>query len=511
MKKQKLFLLVLLIGLLALVAGCGGAAPTPDTAAIDAANQAAQEAEAKVAAAEATAAAAQAEAEAAANANAEELAAAKAAAEEAMAEAEAAKAEAEAAKAEAAAEAPAMEEASVTLTYLTDDSEVSQSMAHGLADAYMALHPNVTIEVENRPQGGDGDNVVKTRLATGEMTDVFFYNAGSLLQALHPADTLVDLSGEPFMDNVVESFLPTVSQDGGVYGVPTGTAMGGGILYNKKIYEDLGLSVPTTWAEFEANNEAIKAAGIAPVGATFGDTWTSQLFVLADYYNVEQANPNFAEEYTANEAKYATTPAAMEGFTYLQEGFEKEWWQQDYATTKFEQGLKLLVDGEIAHYPMLGFAISTIQANWPDQANDIGFFAQPGPDASSNGATIWMPAGTYIPQTTENVEAAKDFLAFIASPEGAAALTAATPPGGPYLIKGAELPDSVHPAVLDLAAYIDAGESAPALEFLSPIKGPSLEQICVAVATGQMTAEEGAAAYDEDVKKQAQQLGLEGW
>ena len=76
--------------------------------------------------------------------------------------------------------------------------------------------------------------------------------------------------------------------------------MGGGILYNKKIYADLGLSVPTTWAEFAANNEAIKAAGIAPVGATFGadSTWTSQLFVLADYYNVQAAIPDFAEQYT---------------------------------------------------------------------------------------------------------------------------------------------------------------------------------------------------------------------
>jgi len=516
MKKQKLFLLVLLIGLLALVAGCGGAAPTADTAAIDAANQAAQEAEAKVAAAEATAAAAQSEAETAANASADELAAAKAAAEEAMAEAEAAKATAEAAKAEAAAaaEAPAMGEAApVTLSYLVDDSEANQASAKALADAYMALHPNVTISVESRPGGTDGDNVVKTRLATGEMTDVFWYNSGSLLQALNPSDTLVDLSGEPFIANIVESFLPTVSQNGQIFGVPSQTGMGGGILYNKKIYEDLGLSVPKSWAEFEANNEKIKEAGIAPVGATFGDTWTSQLFVLADYYNVQAANPNFAEEYTANKAKYATTPAAMEGFTYLQEGFDKEWWQKDYATTKFEQGLKLLADGEIAHYPMLTFALSTIATNWPDEVNDIGFFAQPGPDASSNGVTIWMPAATYIPQTTtgDKLAAAKDFLALIASSEGTDALTAATSPQGPYLIKGTELPDDVLPAVKDLAAYIEAGDSAPALEFLSPVKGPSLEQICVAVGTGQMTPEEGAANYDQDVEKQAQQLGLPGW
>src|SRR5262249_2828199 len=163
---------------------------------------------------------------------------------------------------------------------------------------------------------------------------------------------------------------PTVSQSGQVFGVPTGTALGGGVLYNKKIFAQLGLSVPKTWAEFEANNDKIKAAGIAPVLQTYGDTWTSQLFVLADFYNVAQASPTFAADYTGNKAKYATTPAAMAGFNYLEEGFTKGWYEKDFGTTKFEQGLKLLADGKGAQYPMLSFALSTIATNSPDEVND---------------------------------------------------------------------------------------------------------------------------------------------
>ena len=188
----------------------------------------------------------------------------------------------------------------VTLTYLVDDTEATQARAQALADAYTAAHPNVTFDIETRPGGTDGDNIVKTRLATGEMTDIFWYNSGSLLQALNPAETLVDLSAEPFIANIDESYLPTVSQGDGIFGVPSETAMGGGILYNKKVFADNGLQVPKTWAEFAANNDKLKAAGIAPVGATYADTWTSQLFVLADYYNVQQAVPDFAEQYTAN-------------------------------------------------------------------------------------------------------------------------------------------------------------------------------------------------------------------
>ncbi len=400
----------------------------------------------------------------------------------------------------------------VKLTYLVA-SGTDQTQAQVMADAYTALHPEVTFELELRPGGADGDNIVKTRLATEEMTDLFYYNAGSLLVALNPTETLVDLADEPFMDVVDDAFKMTVAKGEGVFGVPNQTAMGGGILYNKKIYADLGLRVPKTWAEFAANNEKIKAAGLTPVIATYGDSWTSQLFVLADYYNVQAAVPDFAESYTANRAKYANTPAARAGFDHLKEGFDKGWYQSGFATAKYNQGLEMLATGQGAHYPMLSFALTAIKENWPGEVENIGFFAQPGASADKNGATIWMLSANYIPKTTTGARlaAAKDFFAFIVSPEGIATMNAGFPPSGPYLVKGAKLPADVLPAVNDISSYIDGGHSAPALEFLSPVKGPRLEQFCVAVGTGQMSPEEAAANYDKDVANQAKQLGLAGW
>lgn len=406
-------------------------------------------------------------------------------------------------------EAPSTEP--VTITYLIDDRPESIASAESLAAAFQAKYPHITVQIETRGQGSDGDNIVKTRLATGEMSDVFAYNSGSLFQALNPAQNLADLTDEPFVAKTAEAFFPTVSAGGRIYGAPNGTATGGGILYNKKVYEQLGLSVPTTWAEFAANNEKIKEAGITPVIATYGDTWTSQLFVLADYYNVEVAVPTFADDYTNNKAKYATIPAAIKGFQYLQEGFEKGWYQADFATDKLDKGVQMLAEGTGAHYPMLTFVLGAVAAQYPDKVNDLGFFGVPGDDAATSGATIWVAGGVYIPKTTQHLAEAKLFVNFIASVEGSDAITAAVPPTGPYMIKGVELPDTALPAVKDVAAYIDSGKSGPALEFVSPIKGPSLEQICVAIGSGQMTAEDGAMAYDEDVKKQAQQLGLPGW
>ena len=166
----------------------------------------------------------------------------------------------------------------VKVIFLFDNAPATVTMAEALATAFEAKHPNIDIETESRPGGADGDNLVKTRLATGEMADVFLYNSGSLFQAINPTQNLVDLTAEPFQANVIDSFKTVVTgTDGKVYGAPIGTAMGGGILYNIPIYKELELTPPKSWAEFMANNEKIKAAGKTAVIQTFGETWTSQL------------------------------------------------------------------------------------------------------------------------------------------------------------------------------------------------------------------------------------------
>ena len=71
------------------------------------------------------------------------------------------------------------------LSFLIDNGPQSVAVAEAWVAAYTKANPDVTIDVEVRPGGGEGDNIVKTRLATGAMADVFFYNSGwSLLLAL---------------------------------------------------------------------------------------------------------------------------------------------------------------------------------------------------------------------------------------------------------------------------------------------------------------------------------------
>lgn len=407
------------------------------------------------------------------------------------------------------------EEAGKTnLTFLVPNAADDLVPAQALVKAFEADHPEINIDIETRPGGTEGDNIVKTRLATDDMPEVFQYNNGSLFQAIDPVQNLVPLTDEEFVSRLPDSFTATVSADDEVYGAPWSTAMGGGVLYNKKVYDKLGLEVPMTWDEFMANNAKIKASGIAaPVIQTYGETWTAQLFVLGDYHNVEAVDPSWAEKYTAGEAKYANPPA-IDGFLHQEQVHDAGYMNKDFASAELVDGLRMIATGEGAHYPMLTQVISTIAQDYPQQLKDVGFFALPGEDASENGLTIWPGFGVYIPKTTEGAEldASKQFLDFIASEDGCAAQTKAVSPPGPYLVEGCELPDDVAPAVKEMLPYFESDErTTPALEYLSPIKGPALEQITVEVGSGIRPAEAGARLYDEDVEKQAQQLGLPGW
>lgn len=400
-----------------------------------------------------------------------------------------------------------------TLSVLIDNQEATVALWDALVEKFEAENPDIKVTVETRPQGAEGDNLVKTRLSTGEMNDVFAYNSGSLLQALNPDQTLADLSDQAWVDSLDEGFQTVVSTDNGLYGIPLGQSMGGAVLYNKTVYADLGLEVPTTWDEFISNSEAIKAAGdVAPIIQTYADTWTSQLFVLGDFANVLADDPEWADDYTANKAKYVDEPA-LAGFEHLQEVYEKGLLNEDFASATYDDGVRMVATGEGAQYPMLTFAAGPIIQNYPEALETVGLFPLPGESSDSNPLTVWQPNAVYIPASTTGakLESAKTLFDFLVTPESCAIQSEVAAPQGPFVIEGCDLPDTVPALVSDMQPYFDDGNTGLALEFLSPIKGPALEQITVAVGSGITPASEGAAQYDDDVTKQAQQLGIEGW
>lgn len=400
-----------------------------------------------------------------------------------------------------------------TITFLTGNDSASVKLAKALSTGFHAENPDITVTLDSQPPGTEGDNLTKTKLATGEMSDVFNYNSGSLFQALNPDTNLVPLTDQPWVSQLSEEMKTVVSTSAGTYGAPLGTTFAGGVLYNKKVYEKLGLTVPKSWAEFDANNQKIKSDGrYTPIEQTYGETWTAQLFVLADFANIAKQDPNWAADYTANKAKYASQPA-LQAFINQQQTYEAGYYNKDFASATLDNGIKAIATGTAAHYPLLTGNIATVVQNYPDNVKDVGYFPLPAQDAANTQMTLWLPNAVYIPKTTEGakLDAAKKFVAWINSEAGCAVQVKTASVSGPYAISSCKLPASVPAVVTDMQSYFDSKQVSPALEFLSPIKGPNLSNIAVEVGSGISSAEKGAAAYDEDVKKQAQQLGLPDW
>lgn len=401
-----------------------------------------------------------------------------------------------------------------TITFLVQSGGASPQMAADMSAAFEAANPNITVKVNKVPDGTDGANFVKTQLATGSMDDVFLFNSGAALQALNPDKNLVDLSGEAWVADLTDDFKNVVqgSTGEGTYGAPLGTANAGGVMYNKKVYEELGLSVPTDWDEFMANNEAIKDAGITPIIQSYGDSWTAQLFLLGNFANVAKQDPNWAADFTAHKKSFTEQPA-LQGFQNQRTAFDAGLFNADFASMTFAQALTALANGEGAHYPMLTATIGTVQQNDPTKVDDIGVFALPAQDAADTTLTMWQPNAVYIPVSTtgDELAAAKKFVAFINSADGCDIQNKDLGAAGPYVTSVCQVPSDAPALIADINAYVEAGATGSALEFLSPVVGPNLPAIAVQVGSGISSAAEGAELYDQDAAKAAQQLGLEGW
>jgi len=298
MNKQKIILFVLLIGLLMLATACGGAAPTVDTAAVDAANAAAADAQAKLEEAQTALEEAQAaleEAKADAAASADEIAAAEAAAEEARAAAEAAQAEAEAAKAvnaESAGE-PAdpfgAYEETIVLTSVRS-FETSEELPEGDTpeeNQYTrAVKDQLNIDVEYlwTAATADYDQKVNLSIASNDLPDAMVVNMTQLNQLL-AADQIEDLTevyndyASPTVKMMMDSSggiaLDAVTFDGKIMAIPALTVPDDGyqLMWIRKDWlDELGLPIPTTIDEIEATAKAFvdQNPGGNPDGTTIG-------------------------------------------------------------------------------------------------------------------------------------------------------------------------------------------------------------------------------------------------
>ena len=76
--------------------------------------------------------------------------------------------------------------------------------------SYTHLHPNITIEVLLDPDE-QITSILQTKLAAGQPSDIVVYNKVSAENELDAVNNFVDLSDEPFVDNLIDCLLYTSS------------------------------------------------------------------------------------------------------------------------------------------------------------------------------------------------------------------------------------------------------------------------------------------------------------
>ena len=92
------------------------------------------------------------------------------------------------------------------ITFLTTNDPANVKIANAVVKAFEADNPDIDVKLDSRPGGSEGDNLVKTRLSTDEMADVFQYNSGSLFQAISPEKNLVPVTNESWVGKLDDAF-----------------------------------------------------------------------------------------------------------------------------------------------------------------------------------------------------------------------------------------------------------------------------------------------------------------
>lgn len=175
------------------------------------------------------------------------------------------------------------------LEILVSSAAASDAAFTAVSDAFMAANPGVKVTVSS--VSNDNYPATKSSRLTAGNVDIFVvknftevpeYAADSASDdvLLARSGGLLDLTDEPFMGNYTESVLDAQAIDGKQYAIPTGLSYSTGVYYNKKIFADAGLQVPTTWSELETVMATLKDRGIPAFGIGGKEGWPAGLPML---------------------------------------------------------------------------------------------------------------------------------------------------------------------------------------------------------------------------------------
>lgn len=153
------------------------------------------------------------------------------------------------------------------LSFLSWDNE---QVMQPFIDKFEEENPDITIDFSYSPPTPEYIQTLRTRLVGNQAPDVFIITSENKADLMDNGYVL-DLTDEPFMENISQANQDFVSRDGKVYGQSI-SSWASGIVYNKDLLAQVGYSEPpATWNEFLDLCQKLYDAGITPYLETIAD------------------------------------------------------------------------------------------------------------------------------------------------------------------------------------------------------------------------------------------------
>ena len=261
-------------------------------------------------------------------------------------------------------------------------------------------------------------NLLQMKVNSGEAPDMIDYNFPYLFEILNPEEHLADLSGEEWTKELLNPDVVTY-EDGKIYGFPFQASSGmTGMLYNKTVFEENNLEIPTTSAEFDEVCTVLKEKGISPLLLP-SDTWVPQIWMSSGWAQAlgsMEATKEFAEKIQSNQAKLTDYPELAEVIDNYLNMFKKGYFNEDYLTASSDDILERLVNGEGAMMMGSMGIMSTIKGTFPDA--QIGMFNCPF-DFDKNDLVVsgQFTIGFAASKDSKNLDTVKEIFDLWSTPE----------------------------------------------------------------------------------------------
>lgn len=269
-------------------------------------------------------------------------------------------------------------------------------------------------------QGLDTDNaetIALTKFTTGDIPDLYVHFGNSNLKNFNPEENFVDWTDAEWVSDIQDSVLPQATYNDKIIGLPFWEASNSGCFYNKKIFDELGISQPKTQEEFDKVCAKLLENDIQPIYLAAADSWPILYQFALD--PVLEEHPEYIEQLNAGELTYAEIPEFTSMCEWFLSAAEKGYFGKNFASDTWDYCSEVLGTGEAA---ML-FCWDT----WFDTDYDSESYEYAGEDFGI--MPVFMGTceeGTYeggnvnlmmANKNGDHVEEAKDFINFMSVPE----------------------------------------------------------------------------------------------